>query len=60
MTKWQLKGQHIAVITSYLTVSIGFAGEKIRKMKHMLRLAKSLGNMPLIICGGFNDAPRKF
>ncbi|CAK0823814.1 unnamed protein product, partial [Prorocentrum cordatum] len=59
IVKWQLKGQEIAVITAYLTASIGFTGENIRKMKHFLQLARSLGNTPWIICGDFNNAPQE-
>ncbi|CAK0811738.1 unnamed protein product, partial [Prorocentrum cordatum] len=60
MAKWQLKGQQIAVITAYLTASIGFTGENIRKMKHLLQLTKSLGNIPWIICGDFSNTPQEF
>ncbi|CAK0866568.1 unnamed protein product, partial [Prorocentrum cordatum] len=57
---WRLKGQHIAFITVYLTASIGFAGENIRKMKHLMQITRSLGNTPWIACGDFTYAPQEF
>eukprot|EP00959_Pyramimonas_sp_CCMP1952_P347022 7267949-Pyramimonas_sp.AAC.1 len=56
---WGLKGQDVAITRLYLAASIGFSGENIKKMRRLLQIVRGLGNMPRLVCGGFNHAPQE-
>eukprot|EP00959_Pyramimonas_sp_CCMP1952_P326434 6833132-Pyramimonas_sp.AAC.1 len=56
---WRLMGQDVAIITIYLTASIGFSGENIKKMRHLLQIVRGLGNMPWLARGNFINAPQE-